>query len=145
MPAPTKEAVKWYRLAAEQGHANAQFSLGVMYDNGKGVPQDYKEAVKWLRLAASQGYANAQFGLGVMYDNGQGVPKSMVVAYAFYNLSAANDSSDANKEAAVNRGSLIEKMSKQEISAAQELTREIAKSDNLLKVIDKYIKHQAVK
>jgi uncharacterized protein len=51
------EAVKWYRLAAEQGNANAQYNLGVMYDNGDGVVQDYAEAVKWYRLAAEQGNA----------------------------------------------------------------------------------------
>ena len=38
-----KEAVKWYRMAAEQGDAQAQNSLGVMYANGEGVIQDYKE------------------------------------------------------------------------------------------------------
>ena len=34
-PQDYKEAVKWYRLAAEQGDANAQYNLGVMYDNGE--------------------------------------------------------------------------------------------------------------
>ena len=52
-----KEAVKWYRLAAEQGYAAAQYNLGLMYRNGDGVPQDYQEAVKWYRLAAEQGDA----------------------------------------------------------------------------------------
>ena len=55
VPQDYKEAIKWYRLAAEQGNANAQYNLGLMYDNGEGVPQDYKEAVKWYRLAAEQG------------------------------------------------------------------------------------------
>jgi TPR repeat protein len=54
------EAGKWYRLAAEQGNADAQYNLGIMYDEGEGVPQDRAEAVKWLRLAAEQGHANAQ-------------------------------------------------------------------------------------
>ena len=49
------EAVKWYRKAAEQGHARAQYSLGFMYYNGRGVPQDYAEAMKWYRKAADQG------------------------------------------------------------------------------------------
>ena len=60
---------------AEAGYDVAQFNLGVMYDNGQGVLQDYKEAVKWYRLAAEQGYADAQYNLGVMYDNGEGVPQ----------------------------------------------------------------------
>ena len=47
-------AVKWFRLAAEQGNAQAQFNLGLMYGNGQGVPQDYVQAHKWFNLAASQ-------------------------------------------------------------------------------------------
>ena len=52
--------MKWYTKAAEQGHASAQYNLGVMYDTGKGALQDYKEAVKWYTKAAEQGHANAQ-------------------------------------------------------------------------------------
>ena len=44
VPQNYAEAVKWYRLAADQGDASAQFNLGVMYDKGQGVPQDYAEA-----------------------------------------------------------------------------------------------------
>jgi TPR repeat protein len=75
VPQDEKEAVKWYRLAAEQGNAAAQYNLSLMYANGQGVPQDDKEAVKWTRMAAEQGYAAAQLSLGVMYANGQGVPQ----------------------------------------------------------------------
>ena len=53
---------------AEQGDANAQFSLGKIYDYGQGVPRNDKTAVKWYRLAAEQGHAEAQFNLGVMYN-----------------------------------------------------------------------------
>jgi TPR repeat protein len=53
-------AVKWYRLAVEQGDANAQTSLGAMYVGGHGVPQDHAVAVGWYRLAADQGYAGAE-------------------------------------------------------------------------------------
>ncbi len=60
---------------AEQGDADAQFSLGAMYDKGRGVPQDDAEAVKWSRKAAEQGYADAQLNLGVAYELGQGVPQ----------------------------------------------------------------------
>ena len=48
------EAVKWYRKAAEQGNAYAQFNLGNAYYNGNGVEQDYAEAVKWYQKAAEQ-------------------------------------------------------------------------------------------
>ncbi|MER9429859.1 tetratricopeptide repeat protein [Mesorhizobium sp. M0408] len=49
------EAAKLYRLAADQGHAQAQYNLGHMAGNGQGVPQNYAEAMKWFRLAADQG------------------------------------------------------------------------------------------
>ena len=52
------------RLQAEQGDASAQYNLGVMYDRGDGVDQDYQEALKWYRLAAKQGNAEAQRDLG---------------------------------------------------------------------------------
>ena len=48
------------RALAEQGDAEAQFSLGIMYDSGRGVPQDATEAIRWYRLAADQGFADAQ-------------------------------------------------------------------------------------
>jgi TPR repeat protein len=61
------EAVRWYRLAAEQGYAQAQYYLGEMYRNAQGFTQDYSEAVKWYRLSAEQGYSQAQYSLGGMY------------------------------------------------------------------------------
>ena len=51
MPQTDAEAAKWYRLAADQGDADAQINLGGMYHNGRGVPQNDAEAVKWFRLA----------------------------------------------------------------------------------------------
>ena len=67
VPKDFVEAVKWYRLAAEQGVAYAQYNLGYMYSSGEGVPKDFVEAVKWYRLAAEQGVAYAQYNLGLMY------------------------------------------------------------------------------
>ena len=58
---------------AEQGNAEAQFSLGLMYDNGQGVRQDYAEAFRWYRKAAEQGLVQAQTDLGNGYAQGQGV------------------------------------------------------------------------
>uniref|UniRef100_UPI000667786E tetratricopeptide repeat protein n=1 Tax=Haemophilus influenzae TaxID=727 RepID=UPI000667786E len=57
-------AFKLWLPLAEQGDANVQFNLGVMYAEGQGVKQDDFEAVKWYRKAAEQGYANAQANLG---------------------------------------------------------------------------------
>ena len=56
------EAVRWFRLAAEQGEASAQLILGLMYDTGRGVPQDYVTAHMWLNLATATGHENARKG-----------------------------------------------------------------------------------
>jgi TPR repeat protein len=54
VPENDAEAVRWYRLAADQGHADAQYNLGVRYANGQGVPQDDVQAHMWLNLVASR-------------------------------------------------------------------------------------------
>ena len=60
----------------DQGDAAAQFNLGVMYENGEGVPQDYAAALTGYRRAADQGHAGAHCNLGVFYEQGLGgLPK----------------------------------------------------------------------
>ena len=79
-----------YRLLkplADQGYAPAQYNLGVMYRDGKGVPQDYATAASWLRKAA-EGNAAAQSRLGRMYENGQGVAQDYAVAASWYRKAA---------------------------------------------------------
>jgi TPR repeat protein len=73
---------------AEQGNAPAQYNLGVIYANGRGVPQNDADAVKWYRLAAEQRYAQAQYNLGVRYATGQGVPQNDADAVKWYRLAA---------------------------------------------------------
>jgi uncharacterized protein len=81
-------ALKVYAPLAEQGDANAQYTLGMLYKDGKGVRQDYEAAVKWLTLAAEQGAGGAQADLGVMYLEGYGVLKDARVAAKWYTLAA---------------------------------------------------------
>ena len=81
-------ALREWKPLAEQGDADAQFNLGVMYSHGQGVPQDYAEAVRWYRRAAEQGDADAQFNLGVKYDNGQGVLQNYGEAVKWYRKAA---------------------------------------------------------
>ena len=76
------------RRAADQGDADAQYNLGVMYSNGEGVPQDFTQAMAWYRQAADQGDAGAQYNLGVMYANGEGVPEDDAQAVAWYRQAA---------------------------------------------------------
>jgi hypothetical protein len=51
------EAARWYRKAADQGIAQAQYNLGFMFDQGRGVAQSDVEAARWFRKAADQGFA----------------------------------------------------------------------------------------
>lgn len=54
------EAVRLYRLSAEQGNSSGQCNLGFMYENGYGVSKDYAEALKWYQLASAQGHERAK-------------------------------------------------------------------------------------
>ncbi len=83
-----EEAVRLYRLAAEQGLAIAQYSLGEMYFYGSGVPRSFEETAKWFTMAAEQGLALAQYRLGLCYERGEGVPQSDSKAVKWYRLAA---------------------------------------------------------
>lgn len=82
------EAFNWFRSAAEQGNARAQWDLAVMYYDGEGVPQNYTEAVKWFRMSADQGFAKAQCNLGEMYYIGESVAQDYTEAFKLFRLSA---------------------------------------------------------
>ncbi len=114
-----KEAVRLFLPLAEQGDAVSQYNLGLMYDNGQGVPQDYKEAVKWYRLSAEQGFASAQFNLASMYATGQGVPQDYALAHMWFNLSGSN----GDKDAVHNRDIIEKRMSPSQIEKAQDMAR----------------------
>ena len=83
-----KEAVKWFRKAADLGDAMAMNSLGVAYVHGEGVIQDDEEAVKWYRKAAELGNANAMSNLGVMYTQGKGVIEDFKEAFKWFRKAA---------------------------------------------------------
>ena len=82
-------ALRGFRSFAEQGNAFAQFSLGIMYAIGDGVPENDSETLRWFRLAAEQGNAPAQSYLGFMYANGDGVPENDSEAVRWFRLAAA--------------------------------------------------------
>ncbi len=86
VPTPSDDGT--VRASAEQGDADAQYSLGVMYRDGYGAPQDDAEAARWLRRAAAQGHASAQSDLGRLYGEGRGVPKDDAEALRWYRLAA---------------------------------------------------------
>jgi len=86
---PGASPLKILRQKAEQGDAEAQFSLGLMYKNGRGVAQDDRQAVAWFQKGADQGYAEAQFSLGLMYKNGRGVAQDDRQVVAWFQKAAS--------------------------------------------------------
>ncbi len=90
-----RTALREWQPLAEQGDEYAQYNLGVLYNNGHGVPQDYKQAIKWYKLSAEQGNERAQYNLGVMYGDGTGVPQDYKQAMKWYRLSAEQGNADA--------------------------------------------------
>jgi TPR repeat protein len=118
-------ALQEWRPLAEQGDAEAQASLGYMYDNGYGVIQDYTEVVNWYRKAAEQGYASAQTNLGIMYYDGNGVLQDAVIAHMWYNISSANGDATGSH----NRRVIERRMPSEQIAEAQALARSCIASD----------------
>ncbi|MES0828476.1 tetratricopeptide repeat protein [Ruegeria sp. SCP11] len=72
----------------QAGNVDAQYNLGVMYEEGLGVEQDFSEAFRWMNLAATQGDPDAQVRLGLLFENGLGTEADMVEAAKWYRLSA---------------------------------------------------------
>jgi uncharacterized protein len=89
------EAIKWLRMSAEQNNARAQNLLGVMYQTGHGIEQNFVEAAVWYRKAAENGNAAAQANLAEMYRSGAGVNRDYREAFIWYVKAAAQDQSYA--------------------------------------------------
>jgi len=83
-----REALRWYRVAAERGDPNAEENLAGFYFYGKDVHRDYAQAADWLRKAAEQNDAPAQAVLAYIYSNGKGVPRDFAEAAKWAHRSA---------------------------------------------------------
>lgn len=93
------EAIRLYKQAAEQGYAEAQFQLGIIYKGQGNAHRDTVEAVKWLRMAAEQGHADAQEELGHSYEFGVGVEIDIKEAEKWYRMAAGEEPEDKTEEA----------------------------------------------
>jgi TPR repeat protein len=94
----SKQAVDFYREAAEKGHLQAQSNLAVRLLEGRGVTQDIQAGVWWLRKAARRGDAKAQFNLGVAYLEGEGVRPSPTRAKSWLERAAAQGHAKAKRK-----------------------------------------------
>jgi len=90
-------ALHEWQPPAEQGHADAQYHLGLLYANGQGVPKDDVQAWQWYEKAAVQGHAEAQANLGILYDYGRGVQQDFKVAVYWLRLSAKQGNDSAQR------------------------------------------------
>lgn len=90
-------AAGWFYRSAEQGYADAQFNLGLMYANGEGVEQDMHEAVELFKKAAEQGHVDAQNNLGALYFMGEGVERDEDKAIAWFEKAAAQGNEEAKE------------------------------------------------
>jgi TPR repeat protein len=96
-----KQAIAWYRKAADQGSVAGQMHLAALYrDGGKGFSRDMVQAAEWYRKAAEQGDVTAQASLGVLYSIGQGVPHDDAEAYFWLDLAASVKGPNQDKYAA---------------------------------------------
>jgi uncharacterized protein len=113
-------ALREWTPLAKQGNAAAQHNLGLLYHNGRGVPQGYKTALKWYRLAAEQGFAKSQYSLGLMYAIGRGVIRDNVYAHMWGNIAASNGNWNGGKL----RELAAKEMTPSQLETAQKLARE---------------------
>jgi predicted aspartyl protease len=89
------QALVQLRNLASRGDVIAQFNLGVIYENGEGVPKDTELAAQWYRKAAEQGDAAAEYQLGWMYEAGEGVARNDALAAHWYRKAAEQGHADA--------------------------------------------------
>jgi TPR repeat protein len=73
------------------GNATGMWSIGILYEKGKGFPKDYSEAMKWYKKAADLGLTEAMKAIGDLYKEGKGVPKDLAEAEKWYKMARDED------------------------------------------------------
>ena len=92
VPKNMQEAAKWYRKAADQNHAEAQYRYVYLLENGTGVKKNLAEAAKWFRKAAERGFVSAQRAIARAYHEGRGMTKDQAKAMDWLEQAAENGS-----------------------------------------------------
>jgi TPR repeat protein len=90
-------AYKEWMPLAELGDAEAQYNIGVLFDEGAGVDQDLVAAADWYRRAGEQGFMDAQTNLGIMYYHGQGVDRHRHEASKWFRMAADQGDPEARR------------------------------------------------
>jgi hypothetical protein len=108
-------AVYYYRLAASNGYAPAEYNLAQLIEKGKGAKRDDAEAFQWYKKAADKGLASAQTKVSDMYARGQGVAANPEQAYFWSTLAAKQNEKNAERRSAA----LAAKLSAEAVARAQ--------------------------
>jgi TPR repeat protein len=117
------EGYRLTRLAAEEGDAQAQTTLGYFYSSGRGVAKSDAEATKWFRRAAEQGDDEAQFNLAGAYLFGLGVRQDYIEAHKWAHL-ASRAADETTRQLHLDLLKTIEeKLTPEQIAEAQKLTQ----------------------
>lgn len=112
-----EKSAKELESLANLGDARAQYNLGLLYDQGLGVPQSDALALRWYTQAAERGESRAQYNLGIMYMNGQGTAPDPVLAYFWFSLAVAQ----GENKAPAARDYVMERMSPEQITRGQHM------------------------
>ncbi|KAF9327764.1 hypothetical protein BGZ91_001315 [Linnemannia elongata] len=94
-------ATDWFLMAANQGHAYAQYCIGSLYENGEGFQQDYDKAMEWYLRAANQGLPRAQKSIGNMYLDGIGVSQHESIALDWLSKAISRKDVDVGSQMAI--------------------------------------------
>jgi len=110
---------QWSLKAAEQGHTNAQFSVGYNFLNGKGVAKNDSEAYSWINKSARAGHPRAQYFLAMVFEDGQVVQRNYIKSYMWAVISNGNGSIAAKGFAALLETKMLDQNVKDAITKAK--------------------------
>lgn len=128
-------AHKYWAPLAKDGDCDAQFSLGLLYFEGRAVGRSYEKASEWWNKAANQGQPQAQVALGVMYAHGEipysvfqcgrgcGVKRDLVLAYKWLGLAGESGFPREENQAQKLLGKISPEITPEQISEADELIK----------------------
>ena len=125
VPVNYAEAMRWYRLAAEQREPRAQYNIAIMYGNAQAVALDYEQAAHWFRLSAQQGNPRARFNLGLLHLNGDGVGRDLVQAHMWLDLAVAGGIAVGRKA----RDQLEKHLTPEQLGESRRMARELTGKD----------------
>ncbi|HRH82484.1 MAG TPA: tetratricopeptide repeat protein [Thiobacillaceae bacterium] len=83
-----EDAAREFMASAKRGETQGEYYMGLLHEEGQGVPKDYGQSMNWYNKAALKGDVDAAFALGRMYSKGLGVQQNRPMAYMWYGRAA---------------------------------------------------------